>query len=599
MHRFRREYYLILSGLVALVFILLAIIGGVRGYSPVPYWDMWGALDFYIKISEGHHEAWWAQHNEHRIVLARLLSWIDFSLFNGSRVFLVIFNYILVLVSFTLLYACTRERLEFDQKPIGKHAIGLLLLTLLFSWIQQENLVWPFQSSFFLAQLLPLIAFYLIHKAYVSKARSNAFFATACVTGVLSMGTLANGVITLPLMTMLAAVLRMGRRRILILAVLTLLTTLLYFYNFSASDSQHSAASTLRQHPLELLQYVLTYLGGPFYYISGTFFKYGNLLLAQTAALFLIGSSVFFTYRSLRSPSHSSLQWSLLTFLLYIGGTALATGLGRLTFGIEQSLSSRYMTPALMAWSSILVLYAPALSRRISNYPVRSISLILTVQLLFLPYQLKALHFRSIDLFERRVAALALELGVRDSKQIYSVFPFTDPILKLAKVAADKDLSIFGHPLLKDSAQQMGRNRPDRSSAHCIGILEPASVQIEDDRTVRIQGWMTHTDRKTVPEKIEILNQNRNIVGYALTGQPTGKMKLAVKPDVALAGFKGYLLSGLAGKPLILKGLNPDCELPSMVPPHSTSIQNDTGKQGRTVEANEATNLPATAAEKR
>ncbi|MGD4365427.1 hypothetical protein QT713_22860, partial [Xanthomonas citri pv. citri] len=42
-------------------------------FSPVPFWDMWdGGLGFYVRQMTDVSQ-WWAQHNEHRIVLSRIL----------------------------------------------------------------------------------------------------------------------------------------------------------------------------------------------------------------------------------------------------------------------------------------------------------------------------------------------------------------------------------------------------------------------------------------------------------------------------------------------------------------------------------------------
>ena len=100
----------------------------------------------------------------------------------------------------------------------------------------------------------------------------------------------------------------------------------------------------------------------------------------------------------------------------------------------------------------------------------------------------------------------------------------------------------------------------------CVGHLEERYTRLEDERTVRIQGWLIHPDMKSIPEKIHILNNERHVVGYALTGKLVTNVKTPIPSEAALSGFKGYLLSGLVGEPLILKGQDPDCELKSMIP---------------------------------
>lgn len=76
--------------------IALAILGGARAYTPVPFWDMWeGLFNFYLLVQSGDTSVWWAQHNEHRIVLSRLLFWLDIAVFRGAGLFLIIMNYVL------------------------------------------------------------------------------------------------------------------------------------------------------------------------------------------------------------------------------------------------------------------------------------------------------------------------------------------------------------------------------------------------------------------------------------------------------------------------------------------------------------------------
>jgi hypothetical protein len=48
-------------------------------------------------------------------------------------------------------------------------------------------------------------------------------------------------------------------------------------------------------------------------------------------------------------------------------------------------------------------------------------------------------------MFERKIAGLALALGVRDTDQINQVYPFTDLALQLAQQASASKLSVFGH----------------------------------------------------------------------------------------------------------------------------------------------------------
>src|SRR5262245_23310490 len=62
----------------------------VDGYSPVPFSDLWAMFPF---IERGVHGDFgisdlWAQHNEHRMALARLQFLVDYRFFDGTNIFL-------------------------------------------------------------------------------------------------------------------------------------------------------------------------------------------------------------------------------------------------------------------------------------------------------------------------------------------------------------------------------------------------------------------------------------------------------------------------------------------------------------------------------
>src|SRR3974377_1709602 len=63
---------------VLVVFAILTCVGIARSYRPLPAPDDWHGLDFFINVSEGNWQAWFAQFLEHRPVLPRVFYWVDF-----------------------------------------------------------------------------------------------------------------------------------------------------------------------------------------------------------------------------------------------------------------------------------------------------------------------------------------------------------------------------------------------------------------------------------------------------------------------------------------------------------------------------------------
>lgn len=216
----------------SLTLIAISAIGGVLNFTPVPFWDMInGYLDFYVKVSTGDWSAWWHPHNEHRVIISRVLFWLDITIFDGHIWFLIICNYICVFLSAVVFYKYLKESNISTEKSTTL-ILGIFFSAWLFSWSQQENLTWGFQSQFFLAQLIPLLAYYLLYKSTLPYVGSAKYFIWSCLTGIAAIGTMANGIMTLPLMVTYAIILRQGWKRITTLAVLSMLAITLYFYNY-------------------------------------------------------------------------------------------------------------------------------------------------------------------------------------------------------------------------------------------------------------------------------------------------------------------------------------------------------------------------------
>lgn len=557
MFRLRRDVVSLVYIAFSIVFVALALAGAVRAYSPVPFWDMWdGYLGSYVRSTSGDWSVWWAQHNEHRIVLARLIFWIDIAFFHGTGWFLILTNCLLLALVCAVFLLAGRERLG---GTIG--FIGYFLVAWLFSWSQEENLTWGFQCQFILAQLLPLAAFYLLHKSASVEDRSFAYFCAATLLGFLALGTMANGVLALPLMTLYAVLVRLGWRRSGFLALLSIVSLSLYFYGYRAAPTHGSLGQALRENPGGLVQYVLLYLGGPFYYLGGS----RGLWLPQIAASVLVVGFAAFSWFSLKHPKQSTLQLALLTFVLYVGGSALGTAGGRLLLGLEQALSSRYMTPALMAWAALFVLSAPFVLTRARKV---GSALLLVLLVLMLPHQLKALRSKHDLLFERSVAALALELGVKDQVQISSIFPSAEAALSMAQVPVERNLSVFGLPPFVDLRERIGSRSKSGAipTRECRGHLDEIQLVPEDQHFLRVRGWLSDSGGHTPSEPLSIVDDTGKIAGFALVGQSLPDVATTAGLSARDSGFKGYLSSAAQGKKVFVIGKEFQCRLTGSVP---------------------------------
>ena len=539
---------------LALVSLALAVTAGVHNYSPVPFGDMWpGDLLFYIAVSSGDQSHWLAQHNEHRIVLSRFLFWLDMEVLSGQTPFLQWLNYFLTFAIWALLCRLASSTLKEAAHDELLRYLPPLLLVLCFSLLQYENFYWGFQSQFFLVYLLPLGAFYCLGR-FAGQGAEIGFWA-ACLLAILSAGAMANGVLAAPILLLLGIVLRLRRWRVAILAVLAILIPTIYFRGY-VSPSGHGSLSLLWTEPGTALTYLLLYLGSPFRHLVG-----GYAVVAKLMGGFLLLSSLFFLWRALVQPR--PFHMVLLALLLFIGATALATASGRMMFGLEQALSYRYATPALMAWAALLILYFSWLTPVVVCRPAL-LWLMLLIPISFLPAQLffqSKNHFP--DAFAGKAAVLSMQMGVQDQEARDRVAKNVPIWMQdfIAQELTKRSLSIFSLPELKHAAEPLGAVKSFAEAPTCLGHVDSLEPVPEDERYLRFRGWLAVPTAKAVPKSLDVADDSGRLQGRALIGGERPDVAKVIAAWARYSGFSGYVLRSAASSTLTLYGGSPACQL--------------------------------------
>ena len=460
------------SGLAAL-FILLVLVKIFTSFDAVPYWDMYdGQLAFYSRFTNGDWSALWESHNEHRIALTKLAFLIDFNLLDGTTRFLWYLNFVLAALIALVLVAFLR------QMPSGATFVWMpaFLVAVSFSELQKENFYWSFQSQFFLVYLLPLAALYFALLSLTQPKRTTVYFVTSTGLGILSVGTMANGIFALPVLTAYALLTRMSWQRVALLAVLSVIGFLAYFHGLPEKVDQPSALQILTQSPLKFIRYWLTYLGNPF--------RPANKIVAALAGLALVVLAVRVAWKHIPRGRASAAEIALLGFMGYIFLTALVTAIGRVPLGVNQAMSGRYATPNLMNWCVLAMLCLPWLSAS----PMRAVKAtraFLVILLLLFVVQLSALR-PDKKATDRLGAALALELGIPDQDQVIHVYPKAELALQIVDRFRSDPKAIFAMFPIKDVGDLIGT----RTSAAISSCADPAFKSTAVPRTTwsRVNG---------------------------------------------------------------------------------------------------------------
>ena len=331
----------------------------LRTYSPVLFWDQWQVLG--VLMESGGHPSLrqlWAQHNEHRLFVGRLLGFADLLFFRGRNVSL--FAEILGLqLCHLLLFALVFRRWGRLPWPVYASLVGFLAYCL-FSPLQMENFDWAFQVVFVLTSFAATACFASALWCYQQTAagsRWRLLALTLCLlTAFIAEGSVAHGLLTWPVLILLAFALRFRPRDRWIIAAVASAAIAAYLIGYQSPAPPHALADALSR-PLDLLKFILTYLGNSWDAHLPNESRWP--VVSESVCLIAIIATLVYAVRCWRRRSSCSpLQIFLLGNLLFGLGTAGMTALGRLRFGIPLALASRYQTPALVFWGSLAALLA-------------------------------------------------------------------------------------------------------------------------------------------------------------------------------------------------------------------------------------------------
>lgn len=557
---------LVLS-LVAIYFVISTGVGIYHNYSAVPFWDMWnGYLAFYYQTAEQGWQAWWAQHNEHRLVLAKVFFWLDMEFFQGRMILLFALNFVFSAATF-FTFAIVSRGLT-DTEDFSRLLLLILAALFAFSWLQEENYVWAFQSQFHMAYLLPLWSLLLLSR-YAATHRPGLFVAAA-VFGTLSVITMANGLFTLPAMVALALFLRLPAKRIATLCLLSIFSYVVYFWTFSSGSGVPLVAEGLSQRLITSMLYALRYLSGPFYQVLN---DWPALQELAGGLFFLLWLCALFATLHIRylHPKYFTLQAGLLTFALLIAGTASITALGRSQ--ISFYIPSRYMTPALLGWLAILVVLLSGYIRQRQGKLVMGLTT-LFFAILLLPAQQQALQEKPFRVFEFKSAAVAAAMGIMDPPVLGRVSYDHEALFKVSELAKRDHKSFFTQDYVKVIPGKELMNLPEAPA--CRYLQEQTVILPDALDYVRVHGWAYAPGVEATPEYLYFVTDGK-AVGYAVTGKQRTDVANAVHANASHSGLQGYLLSSAAGGPFDIYGFNAEhqviCSLSRFRPPQEHQIQ--------------------------
>ncbi len=356
--------------LIALIPILWSV-GGmawtiITVYNPLPWGDLWWDWRNRILASSSLAQ-FWSLHNEHRILTARLFFRIDQYLCHGDAKLLFSAIFFFQFAQMILMWRWLRTEGEF------KRYSPLLLVTcasLLFAVQQYANFTWSFQIQFFEVFFFGNLSIYLLSKA--AQGHAKHFF-TSSISAWMASFSMANGLLVWPILCLLTGILFKQKKIVLIFFAQTLACWALYLWGYQ-SPAYHTPASYAIMELPRTISFLFVLLGAPLDRALQAFFPaskdaylcFDGVLGA--VVLFVVGKQIWGNL--ITEKSNSAQRLTLSGVQLFILGSEGLTAIGRSTFlPFSEAVTSRYTSPVLLLWYTILALFIIETPEREKNKP--------------------------------------------------------------------------------------------------------------------------------------------------------------------------------------------------------------------------------------
>jgi hypothetical protein len=472
--------------LIALVPFILAVVGTLRHWVALPYWDEWfspGTLLLSYAKGTLSFSDFFYQHNESRKAFPYLL-YITLAKIHGwdVRDGMVISLLEAAVICGLLFWLFIRTK-----GATATTAVVALTLTsfLVFSPVQYDN----FLSGLLFELFIPGLATILIALVNLSGLRFGIKTTINAVVALVATYTFANGMLLWILGVPLPAAREPVSRRTrllwyLIFALVGAAAISAYFIDYKPPPSHPPFGFGI----LQLAHYMILWVGG--YFNSGPVspFTVGIIVLS----LWIVASANAIMLISRGVEWRRFYPWFLIS--VYALSSGLITAIGRVGFGVEQALSSRYAIFSLFIYLGLLgTTFAVYCYEQEGARPRRRqwiIGATIAVIALAVPTWTSCFHAgqKSVVRIARQNSGLLCALEWMDvfptNPDLKLILPYPNVLRTRAHVLADAGLLRF-HFVSPRFLNQLKGAGSSTDLSH--GRLEPADVR---ENSLIASGWI-------------------------------------------------------------------------------------------------------------
>lgn len=286
-------------------------------------------------------------HNEHRIFFPRIFYYLLAKISNVDIRCNLIFIYSCFVVISLIFWNYIKK---FNNSKFVNVLILFLINCLLFSLVQYENFLWGFQVSFACVFCFSIISLYFFH-LYLNNKESNRFyFLIFIIFYIISAFSSAQGLfvgLCTQILLLLIYNYNFYKKKLFwLLLAINILVWYVYFINYH-SNPGHGNIKDVFNNPLLAIEYIFCWISSPFLHTV----KLPSIILG--GGILLLSVFVFCRF-FIKKNFNEIFPISLMLFSLIVCSSIVS---GRLIFGLEQSLASRYTTFSLLLYESLILIF--------------------------------------------------------------------------------------------------------------------------------------------------------------------------------------------------------------------------------------------------
>lgn len=499
----------------------------------IPYWDQWRIAPLFEKVEHGSltFSDLIAQHNESRKFFSRLI-FIGLAFLTHWDVryeMLVIFLFA-CLLSLNVYYL---SKLTVGGSTLKRLLLATISNLLIFSPIQYENWLWGIQIVVF----IPIVCITTCILVSYSRLAARAKFLISMCLSTVSTFSYANGLLCwLVLFPILVLKSRneLNKNRWLIFAWIAgfISNAVLYFYNYQ-KPGHHPSFWEAIKYPLRSIHYLLSFFGAPLGFGIGTNpLNISTIITTSTviglAIVLIFLASCLYILRFSKDFNLLNRVAGWLTIALYTLASAIITTLGRVGFGVEQSLSSRYTT--FSVYLTVCLIYIVAIIiddikkkdlvakniKSITKFSCFLTAIIVVFHVSASTFAVNCMHDHRIDLLQRKSCLAFINIVQEDC--LKKVFPYVD---YLKYVANDINRLGFLNPGLVKSSRIQDIEVDKNMKSLNYGVFDVLKKASKDEYVA--SGWAVLPARREPADSVILTyaNAEGNSTVFALANVRT------------------------------------------------------------------------------